>query len=264
MTNVLTTALLSALSFTYQPDVRTAYLSRGRISEDRPIQSNLLRLDVSLDEWGGVGLWHWHYNSLTDRMREKRDCQLTESDWGVFYNYGWEIAEDWTLKSEVMIRWFTFLFYHEPYKGESDHSMLEYYLEQSLENPYLVPMLRVRRCVHENDYCYFRTGVRRRFPLEQFEVLEGLTITPAFYVDFGDDNQRRLRYGAKRPDGSEWSSGIMSVLGEITLSYPINKHFNAYTSLQQFAIVDDDARENTHHPYHRDYTIFTVGVKCRF
>ena len=56
----------------------------------------------------------------------------------------------------------------------------------------------------------------------------------------------------------------MSVLGEITLSYPINEHFNAYTSLQQFAIVDDDARENTHHPYHRDYTIFTVGVKCRF
>ena len=125
-------------------------------------------------------------------------------------------------------------------------------------------MLRVRRCVHENDYCYFRTGVRRKFPLESFDVLEGLTITPAFYVDFGDDNQRRLRYGAKRPDGSEWSSGIMSVLGEITLSYPINEHFNAYTSLQQFAIVDDDARENTHHPYHRDYTIFTVGVKCRF
>ena len=50
MTNILTSALLSALSFTYQPDVRTAYISRGRISEDRPIQSNLLRLDVSLDE----------------------------------------------------------------------------------------------------------------------------------------------------------------------------------------------------------------------
>lgn len=264
MTNVLTTALLSALSFTYQPDVRTAYLSRGRISEDRPIQSNLLRLDVSLGEWGGVGLWHWHYNSLTDRMREKRDCQLTESDWGVFYNYGWEIAEDCTLKSEVMIRWFTFLFYHEPYKGESDHSMLEYYLEQSLENPYLVPLLRIRRCVHENDYSYFRTGARRKFPIGWFDCLEGLTITPAVYVDFGDDNQRRMRYGSKRPDGSEWSSGIMSVVGEIGAAYPINRHFTAYASLQQFAVVDDDARENTHYPYHRDYTIFTVGVKCRF
>ena len=52
MTNILTSVLMSALSFTYQPDVRTAYISRGRISEDRPIQSNLLRLDVSLDEWG--------------------------------------------------------------------------------------------------------------------------------------------------------------------------------------------------------------------
>ena len=62
MTNVLTTSINSAMSFTYQGDVRTAYQSRGRISEDRPIQSNLLRLEVSLDEWGGVGLWHWHYN----------------------------------------------------------------------------------------------------------------------------------------------------------------------------------------------------------
>ena len=264
MTNILTSALLSALSFTYQPDVRTAYISRGRISEDRPIQSNLLRLDVSLDEWGGVGLWHWHYNSLTDRMREKRDCQLTEVDWGVFYNYGWEIAEGWTLKSEIMVRWFTFLFYHEPYKGTSDHSMLEYYLEQALENPYATPLLRIRRCVHENDYSYFRVGLRRRFPVGWLDCLEGLTLTPAVYVDFGDDNQRKLRYGSRRPDGGDWSSGVMSAMGELTLSYPINRNFSTYMTLQQFGIIDDDARENTHHPYHRDYTVFTVGLKCKF
>ena len=264
MTNILTSAVLSALSFTFQPDVRTAYISRGRISEDRPIQSNLLRLDASLDELGGVGLWHWHYNSLTDRMRDKRDCQLTESDWGVFYNYPWEIAEDWTLKSEIMIRWFTFLFYHDPYKGESDHSMMEYYLEQALENPYLTPMLRIRRSVHGKEYVYVRTGVKRKYPVDWCGRLEGLALTPAFYVDFGDDNQRRQRYGAVRPGGGDWSAGVMSVMGELGLSYPLGSCFTAYAALQQFGIVDRDARENTHHPYHRDYTVFTLGVKCKF
>jgi hypothetical protein len=241
--------------------VRTAYISRGRISEDRPIQSNLLRLDVSLREWGGVGLWHWHYNSLTDRMREKRDCQLTEMDWGVFYNYGWEFAEGWTLKSEIMIRWFTFLFYHDPYKGTSDHSMLEYYLEQALENPYATPLLRIRRCVHENDYSYFRVGLRRKFPVG-WACLEGLTLTPAAYVDFGDDNQR-ARYG-DRPGGGDWSSGVMSVLGEVTASYPCSDTLSVFITLQQMGIVDDDAREATHAPYHRDYTILMIGGRCRF
>ena len=247
-----------------RPIFHAAGYPRIVLSEDRPIQSNLLRLDVSLDEWGGVGLWHWHYNSLTDRMREKRDCQLTEMDWGVFYNYGWEIAEGWTLKSEIMIRWFTFLFYHEPYKGTSDHSMLEYYLEQALENPYATPLLRIRRCVHENDYSYFRVGLRRKFPVDWLDCLEGLTLTPAVYVDMGDDNQRKLRYGSRRPDGGDWSSGVMSAMGELTLSYPINSNFSTYMTLQQFGIIDDDARENTHHPYHRDYTVFTVGLKCKF
>lgn len=262
MTNILTAAALSALSFTYQPDVRTAYLSRGRISEDRPIQSNLLRMGVSLGDLGGAGLWHWHFNSLTDRCRDKRDCQFAELDWGVFYNYNLELVEDWELRSEVMMRWFTFLFSHEPYKGESDQSMMEYYLEQSLENPYITPLFRMRRCVHGSKYAYFRVGARKQFSLECMDRLEGLTLTPAFYVDFGDDNQR-ARYGT-RPGGGDWSSGVMSVLGELTVSYPLNEHFSLYAVLQQMGVVDKEAREATHAPYHRDYTIFTVGARCCF
>ena len=56
----------------------------------------------------------------------------------------------------------------------------------------------------------------------------------------------------------------MSAMGELALSYPINRNFSTYMTLQQFGIIDDDARENTHHPYHRDYTVFTVGLKCKF
>jgi hypothetical protein len=139
---------------------------------------------------------------------------------------------------------------------------MEFYLEQALENPYLTPLLRMRRCVRASDYTYFRVGVRRKFPVEWFDALEGLTVTPAFYVDFGDDNQL-ARYG-ERPGGGDWSSGVMSVLGEINVSYPVNEHFSVFATLQQMGIVNDEAREATHAPYHRDYTVFTIGGRCRF
>jgi hypothetical protein len=262
MTNCLTAVALSALSFTYQGDVRTSYLSRGRISEDRPIQSNLLRLDVPLDSGGGVGLWHWHYHSLTDRQRHKRARRFAESDWGVFYNRTDELAEGWYLKNEIMLRWFIYPFYHQPYAGESDKSNFEFYLEQALENPVVTPLLRVRRCVRGDAYAYFRLGLRRRLTVDWFDALEGLTLTPAVYVDFGDDNQR-ARYG-DRPGGGDWSSGVMSVLGEVTASYPCSDTLSVFITLQQMGIVDDDAREATHAPYHRDYTILMIGGRCRF
>lgn len=264
MTNIFTAAALSALSFTYQPDVRTAYFSRGRISEDRPIQSNLLRLDYSLDEWGGVGLWHWHYNSLTDRLREKRDCQFTELDWGVLYNHSLKIADGWSLENEFMLRWFTMLFYHEPYKGQSDKSIFEYCYESSLKNPYLMPTVRFRRGLHGQDYLNTRVGLRKPVKTDCFGFVEGLVVTPAVYSDFGNSRMRALRYGETRPDGSKWGSGIMSVYLELTASYPINKHFTVYSTVQQFGIVDCDARDVMHSPNRRDLTVFSVGLKCKF
>lgn len=262
MTNILTAAAVSALSFTYQPDVRTAYFSRGRVSEDRPVQSNLVRLDLSLGEWGGVGLWHWHYNSLTERNRGTRDCQFAELDWGVLCNHSIEIAENWSFDGEFMIRWFTMLFYHDPYKGSSDKSILEYYYDASLKNPYLTPVVRFRRGLHGQDYFYVRPGVRK--PLEFDWLPEGLTVTPAFYVDFGNERMHMLRYGKRRPDGSSWGNGAMAVLGEIAFSYPLNEHFTLFAALQQFGIVNKDAREVTHSPRHRDLTIFSTGIRCKF
>lgn len=264
MTNIITAAALSALSFTFQPDVRTAYISRGHVSEDRPVQSNLLRLDYSLGEWGGIGLWHWHYNSLTPRLRNKRDRQMTELDWGVLYNYSFKFCDGWSFENEFMPRWFTMLFYHYPYKGKSDHSIFEYCYEASLKNPYLIPTLRLRRGLHSQNYLNTRVGARK--PLVQLVswLPDDLVFTPAFYVDFGNDDMLRIRYGQRRPDGSRWGAGPMSVIGEVSLSYPLNKHFSVFTTLQQFGIVDHDARDVTHSPKHRDYTVFIAGVKCKF
>jgi hypothetical protein len=264
VTNVFAAAAFSALSFTFQPDVRTAYISRGHISEDRPIQSNLLRLETQPGDWGAVGLWHWHYNSLTPRLRDKRDRQMTELDWGVLYNYSLRIADGWSLDSEFMTRWFTMLFYHHPYKGKSDHSIFEYYYDASLKNPYLIPTVRFRRGLHGQDYLYSRVGVKK--PLQSIcsWLPEKLTVTPAFYTDFGNENMRQRRYGQYRPGGSMWGAGVMSILGEVGVSYPINRHFSVYATLQQFAIVSHDARDATHSPKHRDYTVFIAGFKCKF
>lgn len=48
MTNTLVAAGLSLLSGSFSPEVRTAYLSRGKVVDDCPIQANTLRLEAKL------------------------------------------------------------------------------------------------------------------------------------------------------------------------------------------------------------------------
>ena len=259
MTNILTSVALSALSLTFQPDIRSAYIARGRVAEDRPIQANMLRLSYSLDDYGYVGLWHWNCNSLTTRYREKRDRQLAEVDYGIFYGYDWKVADKWTLKNEVMLRWFTFPFFHSPYNGVSDHSNFEYYFTQTLQNPYVIPTWHLRKCTRSADYLHICVGLKKPIPVD---FIDGLKITPAVYVDFGDDNQR-ARYG-KHPEGKRWGNGVMSAMAELRADYPISDWCSVFATLQQFRIMDEDGRDATHSPCRRDLTVFSTGLKMTF
>lgn len=123
---------------------------------------------------------------------------------------GWKASAETAKALDGNPATFTMLFYHDPYKGSSDKSILEYYYDASLKNPYLTPVVRFRRGLHGQDYLYVRPGVRK--PLEFNWLPEGLTVTPAFYVDFGNERMHMLRYGKRRPDGSSWGNGAMAVL----------------------------------------------------
>ena len=259
MTNTLVAAGLSLLSGSFSPEVRTAYLSRGKVVDDCPIQANTLRLEAKLgadQRFGRVGIWHFDYSALTPRVCEGRHQFMQEFNWGVTYHYDWAVAEDWTLESEVMPYWTLF-----PAKDPG----LEWWVIQSLRNPYLIPTWWMRRGTDGSEFAYFRVGVLKPIPFKSCGVdwLRPLTLTPAAYVEMGDSELLTARYG-RDANGEELSTGVQSVIGECRADYAFTGWFGAYLSLVQFDLVNQDARRQTHKPNRRDLTILTLGVTFRF
>ena len=74
MYDALSSVALSLLSVSFNAGVRTAYMSRGKVVEDRPVEANELRLAARLGEderFGRVGVYHFDYSSLTDRCEPR-------------------------------------------------------------------------------------------------------------------------------------------------------------------------------------------------
>ena len=256
MTNTLSAVAMSFLSATFNAEVRTAYLSRGKVVEDRPVEANELRLTARLgadERFGRTGVWHFDYSSLTPRCNPGTTWFMHEFNWGAFYHYNLEVIEDWTLESEIMPYWVLI--------PEVDPSM-EWWVIQSLRNPYLVPSWFMRRGTEGADCTYFKLGLQKPVDFRDFGV-EGLTVTPGVFAELGNSHLMTGRYGL-REDGSAIPTGIQSLIAEIRAIYRINRNFGVYAILQQFDLVNADARRQTHKPNCRDLTIFTIGCKVEF
>ena len=78
----------------------------------------------------------------------------------------------------------------------------------------------------------------------------------------------RQRYGANDPAWTKYTDGVQALNAVLTLSWKVTKWASIFASVQQFDIVDDDARDRTKakktHNSRRDLTVGTVGVACRF
>ena len=254
---------LDALSLTLGADVRSAYLSRAKVCEARPVSSQLVSGDFPLDALapvGRVGMDFWTISSLTHKMDSvHKNMFFQERDFTLRYGYDWQIADGWRLASDVMRTWVTL----PGYTHGMDHSTQEWRCAQRLENPWLTPYYLVRRAVHPRDWLYVRLGVQHRFALT-----DSLSVTPGFYGEGGNENHYQQRYGAKDPAWSKYHSGVQALNAVLTLSWKLTDWASLYASVQQFGIVDADARDRVKakktHNSRRDLTVGTVGIVCRF
>lgn len=259
MTNTLTAVAASFLSVTFSPEIRTAYLSRGKVVEDRPIQANELRLEAKLGEdqrFGRIGFWHFDYSSLTRRVNCAEDQFMHEFDWGATYHYDLQIADEWRLSNEIMPCWILV-----PHASPT----MEWWFSQSFENPYLVPTWLMRRGTDGAKFAYFKVGVKKpiSFCSADSDFLRPLTVTPGIYSELGNSSLMTLRYG-ETENGESIPTGIQSLQVELRADYKLTDHFSLYMSLLQFDLVNARARRQSHKPNCRDLTIFTVGMKFMF
>jgi hypothetical protein len=252
---------LGDIELNAQAYVQSAYHSRGKISEDRPIEANLVTAMMNLDFAGELGLWHWQYHSLTPRCRYRADRMFRESDWAIYYRNSYGIAEDWSRKSEYQQRWFTYPFLHSEYRGDCHRVDTEIWGRLTLDNPYLVPSGTIRRGLHRKDYTYFKVGLHR-----QFEIFEDLSFTPGAYMELADQKTFVQRYG-KREGGGNYRTGPQALNIVLRFDYRLTDWLKLYASVTQFDIVSSQARHNTSGfgpVAKRDIAYFTVGVSVTY
>ena len=257
MIGLLAAGALSPFFLHVAPEVRSTYVSLGKIVEDRPMQVTFIRGGIDAGAFGRFGIRSWDVSSLTDRRADVHRHALYHTEFGPTWQYDFAMAEGWLVTSDLTRSW-------TMYKGfdasASNRTYHWWQLDNSLENPYLVPFSRIRKCFRGSDYFYFKAGVRRRFP-----IWEGLYATPSVFVEGGcSRNQRRVL--GEREGG--WYDGVSSFTLRLELGWCVSDWLTAFAFVEQYEIAGGDARRavdaSSYRCAHNDWTHGGVGLRFRF
>lgn len=263
---------LDPFDVSFDPSFRTAYHSRGKIVENRPVFMTTTRAGWNTKDIGGfgkIGFWNFTSSSLTRKRRTVYRRPLNEMDYGLFWTYTWDFGRDhadwegWGVTTDALMDWITLEGYRHAYReNKTNASIHEYRLQQSLDNPYLTPFYLFRRGIHPNDWFYARVGVKHTFHLT-----DTLTFTPTFHAEHGDERLFIRRYG-ERLDGGSYHSGLMALNLILELAWKASANLTFYANVHQFDLTDerlrDKAKAQTAANYRRDLTILALGLRCRF
>jgi len=254
-------ALLAAFFVTATPEVRSTYQSLGKIVEDRPMQVTSVRFGYATECFGRFGVRNWDVSSLTDRRHDAHRHALYHWEWGPTWEYDLRFNDEWKLHTDVTRSWTI-------YQGFADRSKnLTYHwwqVEQSLENPFLVPFCRFRRTFHTSDYIYFKAGFRHKFRLGW-----NLYITPSTFVEGGNARHFKRVFG-RNENGGDWGAGgVSSVSFRLEAGCDLTANFAAFGYVEQYEVTGAAARATNdgHYNYdcaHNDWTHFGVGIRLRF
>ena len=245
--------------------IRSAYQSRMRVSEDRPVGVMDLTITADAKKFGTFGVKHWNYSALCNRNTYKHRRAFNEVDFSAFWRRDIELFEDFTLSNQFMNWWITIPNNIEPYKGKQNNSSYELWYVGALKNPYLIPSILIRRGWIHASWVYFQYGVSKPFELCDLGNAESpspVTVTPGFFVETGDSGLFESRFGKK--ESGSYHSGIGSCIAQVSLDWKVAEWFSMYAMLQQFGLVSSDARAGVHGNQHRDYTMFRIGMKFTF
>ena len=259
MTLAILAAALAPYHFTASTETRSAYLSRSRISEDRPVQVCEASFSREAGPLGAFGIAHWCLTSITPRLQHERRRLFSENDLGTFWEKSYEITEGWTLANQATLWWLLFGGYRDPEDGGTQYEVWD---EVSLKNDYLVPSVLVRRGWHSSDWVYVRSGLSKPVDLKPSLDLP-FRITPGVFLETGNQGFYEFRYG-ELPRSRSYHRGALAVIGQLAVDYTLSENWKLYAKLQQFGLVDSDARDQTHGIHRRDLTIFTLGVQASF
>ena len=259
MIAILAAGVLSPFFLEVTPEVCSTYQSLGKIVEDRPMQITNIRFGCDAGEFGRFGIRNWDVSSLTDRRRDAHRHALYHTEFGPTWQYDFDIADGWRLKSDITRSWTIYRGFENRASNRTYHW---YQIDQSLENPYVVPFYRLRRCFRGNDYLYFRAGIRKRV-----SFLENFYLTPSVFAEGGNSRNQRRVFGAKH-GGGDWCDGVSSVSFRLELGWEASDCLTVFAFVEQYEVVGGDERRtngaSSYRCAHNDWTHGGIGCRMRF
>ena len=240
-------------------DIETAYWARGVISDKKPYSAQFIDLSFDLNPFGRIGGYVWTASALaTSGQSYTRRNAYNEFDYAVYYGYGLELAEDWTLETTIAKKWVVL-----PGYRPHGHSFSEWDISQSLKNPYVTPYYLLRRAYHGQQWCYWDVGLTR-----SWKFLEDFTFTATFFGEFGDSRHFAAQYGANPHGNGRYSDGLMALNLLLRLDYAVTENFGIFAFVHQFDVVSSDARAalgaSSKPETVKDLTIGGIGVELNF
>ena len=248
------------LSFKGSVEVRSAYLSRGKVVDARPFSAQFADGWIGLPGWGSIGGSVWSVSSFSrEGQSTSRRNAYNEADYNLHYDYAIEICDEWALANRLALQWVTLPGYHADMPTRR-----EWHAAQELRNPHVTPYFLLRRAYGPEQWCYWRVGLLRRFVLS-----ERLSFVVDGFGELGDSRLFDERYGRAGghscPGRHAGLNALNIVLG---VEYKISDNLKAYASVRQFGLVSDDARAavkaSSAQQAKRDLTIATVGMAVSF
>ena len=259
MTTILAASLIAPFFVEVTPEIRSTYVSLGKIVEDRPMQVTCAYAGFDAGPFGKFAVYNFDVSSLSDRREDVHRHALYHTEFGPDWRYSFDLADGWRISTDVKRAWTL-------YRGfDSRPSNATYHwwqVSQSLENPYVVPYYWLRRGIRSSDYLYFRLGAYRRLPLP-FD----LYVTPSVYTEGGNARNQKRVLGAE-PEGGKWSSGVASVTFRLEFGWKVTENLSAFVFVEQYEVVGGHQRrandESTYPCAHNDWTLGGGGVRLRF
>ena len=257
VTGLIAASLLTPFFLEVTPEVRSTYQSLGKIVEDRPMQVTSVKFGYDTERFGRFGIRNWDVSSLTDRRHDAHRHAIYHTEFGPTWDFDYSFTDDLKLKTSLTRSWTMYRGFNN---SKSDRTYHWWQIDQSLENPYLVPFYRARKCFRGNDYFYFKVGLRRKF-----SIFTNFFFTPSVFAE-GGSSRNFERVIGKRLDTKHWDDGVSSISMRLEFSWKYNEVMSLFAFIEQYEVVGSDARRTNglSSCAHNDWTHGGIGVRMSF